>query len=99
MNSRMKSLYQRAKKADKAAACELLTLSYPDIYAYFRRLSGSNQDAEDLTQAGKFEKEFVKEWAKDGITFHLYKISYTLSSGKVVTRNEIEGGSGNESHP
>lgn len=53
------------------------------------------REMEELKQTGKFEKEFMKEWAKDGITFRLYKVSYTLSSGKVLTRNEIEGGSGN----
>lgn len=53
------------------------------------------REVEELKQAGDFEKEFVKEWAKDGITFRLYKVSYTLSSGKIVTRNEIEGSSGN----
>lgn len=51
------------------------------------------REMDELKKAGKFEKEFVKEWAKDGMTFRLYKVSYTLSSGKVVTRNEIEGGS------
>ena len=52
------------------------------------------REMEELKRTGKFEKEFVKEWAKDGMTFRLYKVSYTLSSGKVFTRNEIEG-SGN----
>lgn len=78
MNSRIKSLYKRAKKADKMAACELLALYYPDIYVYLRRLSGSNQDAEDLTQ-----QTFLKVWSSRGsfagrskFSTWLYRIAY-----------------------
>jgi RNA polymerase sigma-70 factor (ECF subfamily) len=41
-----------------AAASELLSLSYGRIFAFFRRLSGNDRDAEDLTQ-----KTFIKVWA------------------------------------
>ena len=78
MNRRIKFLCQRAKKADKAAACELLTLFYPDIYAYLRRLSGSQQDAEDLTQ-----QTFLKVWSsldsfagRSKFSTWLYRIAY-----------------------
>ncbi len=58
MDSRIKSLCRRAKRADKGAASELLKIYYADILAYLRRLCGSKQDAEDLTQ-----ETFVKVWS------------------------------------
>jgi RNA polymerase sigma-70 factor (ECF subfamily) len=58
MNTRIKTLCRRAKKADKNAACELLKIYYADIYAYLRRLCGSRHDAEDLTQ-----QTFLKVWS------------------------------------
>ena len=58
MDHRIKSLCKRAKRADKNAACELLEIYYPDIFAYLRRLCGSKQDAEDLTQ-----QTFLKVWS------------------------------------
>ena len=57
MNTRIKNLCRRAKKADKNAACELLKIYYADIYSYLRRLCGSRHDAEDLTQ-----QTFLKVW-------------------------------------
>lgn len=58
MNTRIKTLCRRAKKADKNAACELLKIYYADIYSYLRRLCGSRHDAEDLTQ-----QTFLKVWS------------------------------------
>jgi RNA polymerase sigma-70 factor (ECF subfamily) len=58
MDSRIKSLCRRAKKADKDAACELLKIYYADIFAYLRRLCGNKADGEDLTQ-----ETFVKVWS------------------------------------
>lgn len=58
MNTRIKTLCRRAKKADKDAACELLKIYYADIYSYLRRLCGSRHDAEDLTQ-----QTFLKVWS------------------------------------
>ena len=58
MDGRIKKLFRRTKKADKNAAGELLKIYYADIYAYLRRLCGSKQDAEDLTQ-----QTFFKVWA------------------------------------
>jgi len=57
MNSRIKTLCRRAKKADNDAACELLKIYYADIFAYLRRLCGSQADGEDLTQ-----QTFLKVW-------------------------------------
>ncbi len=58
MDSRIKQLCRRVKKADKSAAGELLQIYYKDIYAYLRRLCGTRQEAEDLTQ-----QTFLKVWA------------------------------------
>jgi len=58
MNTRIKTLCRRAKKADKDAACELLKIYYADTYSYLRRLCGSRHDAEDLTQ-----QTFLKVWS------------------------------------
>ena len=58
MDNQIKSLCRRVKKADKNAACELLKIYYPDIFAYLRRLCGSRHDAEDLTQ-----QTFLKVWS------------------------------------
>jgi len=58
MDSRIKSLCKRARKADKDAACELLRIHYTDVYSYLRRLCGSTADAEDLTQ-----QTFLKVWS------------------------------------
>ena len=78
MHSRIKKLLRRTKKADKNAAGELLKIYYADIFAYLRRLCGSKQDAEDLTQ-----ETFVKVWSSlDGFKGHskfstwLYRIAH-----------------------
>lgn len=58
MDNQIKSLCRRIKRADKNAASELLKIYYADIYSYLRRLCGSKQDAEDLTQ-----QTFLKVWS------------------------------------
>lgn len=58
MDTRIKTLCRRAKKADKNAACELLKIYYAEIYSYLRRICGSRHDAEDLTQ-----QTFLKAWS------------------------------------
>lgn len=58
MGDQIKNLCKRAKRADREAACELLKICYPDVFAYLRRLCGSRQDAEDLTQ-----QAFLKVWS------------------------------------
>jgi RNA polymerase sigma-70 factor (ECF subfamily) len=78
MDRRVKHLCRRARSADKNAACELLEMHHADIYAYLRRLCGSRQDAEDLTQ-----QTFLKVWSSlDGFaggsefSTWLYRIAY-----------------------
>jgi len=58
MDSRIRSLWKRVEKADRDAACELLQLYYPAVFAYLRRLCGSREEAEDLTQ-----QTFLKVWS------------------------------------
>ncbi|MBN2182377.1 MAG: RNA polymerase sigma factor [Sedimentisphaerales bacterium] len=80
MDSRIKHLCTRLKKADKTAASELLQIYYKDIYAYLRRLCGSRQDAEDLTQ-----QTFLKVWAsfesfagRSKFSTWLYRIAHNI---------------------
>ena len=51
------------------------------------------KEINELKKAGKFEKVLVEERIENGMKFSLYEVNYTLSSGKVITVNEIEGGS------
>lgn len=57
MSDDAEMLSERAKKGDVPAASELVALFYQRIFAYLRRLSGNDHDAEDLTQ-----KTFAKTW-------------------------------------
>jgi len=57
MKDEVQKLCERAMDGDRGAASELVTLFYQRIFAYFRRLSGNDPDAEDLTQ-----KAFTKAW-------------------------------------
>ena len=54
-------LCERAKAGDEAAAAELIDGHYERIYAYLRRVCGSDADAEDLTQ-----RTFLKVWSSLG---------------------------------
>lgn len=78
MGNRIKSLCKRAKRTDREAACELLNICYSDVFAYLRRLCGSRQDAEDLTQ-----QTFLKVWSsfdrfagRSKFSTWLYRIAY-----------------------
>src|SRR6185436_493429 len=54
---RAEQLCRAAQRGDTEAASELLRLSYAQIFAFFRRLCGHDEDAADLTQ-----KTFCKVW-------------------------------------
>ena len=73
MDNQIKSLCRRIKRADKNAASELLKIYYADIYSYLRRLCGSKQDAEDLTQ-----QTFLKVWSSLGSFAYRSKFSTWL---------------------
>jgi len=92
MDSRVKSLCKRAKRADNAAACELLKIFYADIFAYLRRLCGSRQDAEDLTQ-----QTFLKVWrslgtfrGKSRFSTWIYRIAYNTFIDWQRRNNDIQ---------
>lgn len=57
MSDHAERLCERAGAGDMGAASELVGLFYDRVYAYFRRLCGSDADAADLTQ-----KTFFKVW-------------------------------------
>jgi RNA polymerase sigma-70 factor, ECF subfamily len=61
MTDEAEQLCHEAQSGDMAAASELVTLFSPRIFAFFRRLSGNETDAQDLTQ-----KTFVKVWSSLG---------------------------------
>jgi RNA polymerase sigma-70 factor (ECF subfamily) len=81
MSNTAEILCECARKGDPAAASELITLFYQQIYAYLRRLSGNDEDAADLTQ-----KTFTRTWQSlgsyqrrskfstwlHGIAYHVY---------------------------
>lgn len=58
MSHTPETLCQRAREGDGDAAEELISLFYQRLYGWFRRLTGHDADAADLTQ-----KTFVKLWA------------------------------------
>ena len=57
MQTAEKQLMEAAQRGELPAATELVDRHYPAIYAFLRRLSGSDSDAADLTQ-----KTFVRVW-------------------------------------
>jgi RNA polymerase sigma-70 factor (ECF subfamily) len=57
MSDRIERLCGQARSGDDAAASELVTAFYEKVFAYFRRLSGNDDEAADLTQ-----KTFFKAW-------------------------------------
>jgi RNA polymerase sigma-70 factor (ECF subfamily) len=57
MSDTIEKLCALARNGDATAASELVTVSYQRIFAYFRRLCGSEAEAADLTQ-----KTFLKVW-------------------------------------
>lgn len=58
-----------------------------------QEFEAAREEIEELRKAGKYERTLLKQWEEKGMRFSLYKVSYTLSNGKVITVNEIEGGS------
>jgi RNA polymerase sigma factor (sigma-70 family) len=58
MSDRVTALVERAKSGELAAASQLITEFHERIFAWFRRLCGSDEDAADLTQ-----KTFCKVWS------------------------------------
>ena len=57
LSDRVDILLERTLQGDPGAASELVELHYEAIYAFLRRLSGSDDEASDLTQ-----RTFMKAW-------------------------------------
>jgi RNA polymerase sigma-70 factor, ECF subfamily len=72
---------EKARRGDTNAASDLIELFYARIYAFLRRFSGNDADAEDLTQRtfsrvwqslGTFAgRSTVSSWIH-GIAYHVY---------------------------
>ena len=96
MSDLVEQLCNQAKAGDSAAACELVTVFYARIFAYFRRLCGNETDAEDLTQ-----KTFLKVWNAlasfegrsafstwlHGIAHHVY-VDWRRRSNRLETQSD-----------
>lgn len=61
MGETIEALCARARSGEMPAASELLGLFYERVFAFLRRLCGSDQEAADLTQ-----KTFCKVWSSLG---------------------------------
>ncbi|HAB19697.1 MAG TPA: RNA polymerase sigma factor [Verrucomicrobiota bacterium] len=57
MEASIQNVVAAAQSGDERAANRLISEFYPRIYAFVRRLAGSDQDAEDLTQ-----QTFTRVW-------------------------------------
>ena len=75
MSDHVETLVERAQSGELAAASELLAQFYERIFAYFRRLSGNEEDASDLTQ-----KTFCKVWKSLGSFNHRASFNTWLHS-------------------
>jgi RNA polymerase sigma-70 factor (ECF subfamily) len=96
MDNRVKRLCRCIKKADKAAACELLEIYYADIFAYLRRLCGNQTDGEDLTQ-----ETFVKVWSSLDSFRGRSKFStwlYSIAHNTYIDWHRRNSNSGIQSH-
>lgn len=57
MKRREKLLLKRLRQGDRTACVELIDATYRDVYGYLLALAGTQEQAEDLTQAA-----FTKAW-------------------------------------
>lgn len=86
-------LCSRAKEGEMEAASELVGLYQEKVFCYFRRLSGNNEDAEDLTQ-----KTFFKVWTSLGgyegrstVSTWIYAIAHHVYVDWRRKKNPVEG--------
>ena len=89
-------LAEAARRGDKAAATRLIELFYERIYAFLRRLAGTDADAADLTQ-----RTFSRAWQAlptfagrssfsswiHGIAHHVY-VDWRRASHRIEPRSE-----------
>jgi hypothetical protein len=58
------------------------------------QLKKQSDEINELRQAGKGERTFLKEVEENGMKIRLYQVRYTLSDGRVVTITEGTGSDG-----
>jgi RNA polymerase sigma-70 factor, ECF subfamily len=87
-------MVERVRRGDNAAAVELIDLHYERIYAFLRRLAGTDADAADLTQ-----RVFTRVWQSlpnyagrsslgswlHGIAYHIY-VDWVRGNHRVESR-------------
>ncbi len=92
----LEELVQSARCGNRAAAVQLVESLYRPIYAFLRRLSGSEPDAADLTQ-----KTFARAWQALGtfrggssasswlhaIAYHVY-VDWRRADGRTESRSD-----------
>jgi len=97
-------LYKEGKAKEIKPGVWMVTLSNGEEFAYAgdpdhlglteaerkEVLKKQFDEINELRRAGKYERTFLKETEKDGVKIHLYRDSFTLSNGKVVTLTTSE---------
>ena len=98
-------LYKQGKAEEIEPGVWVVTLSTGEKFAYGgdpdqlglteaerkEFLKKQFDEIDELRKAGKFERTFIEEIEKDGVKIRLYRDSFTLSNGKVVTLTSGEG--------
>ena len=89
-------MVERARRGENEAAVELIDLYYERIYAFLRRLAGSDADAADLTQ-----RVFTRVWKAlpnyagrsslnswlHGIAYHVY-VDWVRGNHRLESRSD-----------
>lgn len=98
-------LYKQGKAEEAEPGVWEVTLSNGERFAYSgdpdqlglteaerkEFLKKQFDEIDELRKAGKYERTFIEEIEKDGVKIRLYRDSFTLSNGKVVTLTTGEG--------
>ena len=98
-------LYKQGKAEEIEPGVWVVTLSTGEKFAYGgdpdqlglteaerkEFLKKQFDEIDELRKAGKYERTFIEEIEKDGVKIRLYRDSFTLSNGKVVTLTTGEG--------
>ena len=92
-------LYKEGKAKEVRPGVWVVTLSNGEEFAYGgdpdqlelteaerkELLKKQFDEINELRMAGKYERTFIEEIEKDGLKIRLYRDSFTLSNGEVVT--------------
>src|SRR5215471_12727968 len=94
MQTDLKELVEKAKRGEQPATTQLIEAFYKRIFAFLRRLSGSDAEAADLTQ-----RTFGRVWQAlpsfagcssvgswiHGIAYHVY-VDWRRANGRIESR-------------